>query len=155
MTYIRKQQMNIYKGKDADKIMISEQVVIEFEIECLLIAIEILERKKKIMNKTTIEFDLAKLEETKAGNKWRWAECIYYRIGQKKLLDMNIEAHKLLVEILKNIQESSSYKAGYMKPCPKYEKDEAEVIENRLLFSGYLKRLAITRKHFLGIPYEN
>ncbi len=144
-----------YKGKDADKLMVTGQIVIEFEIDCLLVAVEILERRKK-MNTTSLEEDLKCLEQIKAGNKWRWAECLYYRINQKRLLDFHIESYKLLVEILKNIQSAGSkYKEGYMKLCPKYEKDETEATENRLLFKDYLRQLAQARKLLLGIPYES
>jgi len=155
MSFVRKQQMTHYKGKDSDKIMMSGQVVAEFEIECLEICIDILTKKKKQW-KSTVEEDLKILEEVnKTPAKWRLSECLNYRILQKKLLDFNIEAYSLLIEILKNIsQEGVKYKDAYMKIVPKYEKDEKEVMENRLLFKDYLRQLAQARKLLLDIPYE-
>jgi len=153
MSYIRKHQMAQFKGKDADKIMMLAPVIIEFEIECLEIAIQILLLKKKTW-KTSIEEDLVRLKETKEGNKWRWQNCIYYRIGQKKLLEFHIEVYGLLIEILKNINNPEyKYKEAYMKQVEKCEKEE-EVVANRLILRSYLQKLAQSHKLLLNIPYQ-
>eukprot|EP00826_Nyctotherus_ovalis_P011420 TRINITY_DN12977_c0_g5_i1.p1 TRINITY_DN12977_c0_g5~~TRINITY_DN12977_c0_g5_i1.p1 ORF type:complete len:552 (-),score=139.05 TRINITY_DN12977_c0_g5_i1:137-1792(-) len=153
MTYIRKQQMAQYKGKDGDKIMISTPLVVEFEIDCLEVAVQILLLKKNTW-KSSVEEDVKVLEETKAGNKWRWQQCVYYRIGQKKLLEFHIEAYKLLIEILKNVSKPEhKYKEAYMMPVEKCE-EEQEVVANRLVFKSYLQKLALNRKLLLKIPYQ-
>ena len=153
MSYIRKQQMPQYKGANSEQLMMSNPIIPEFEIECLEIAIQILLLKKKTW-KTSIEEDIKVLEETKTRKKWRWLNCVYYRIAYKKLLEFHIEAYKLLIEILKNIiNPNDKYKDAYMK-LTQYDKDENEIIVNRLIFRNYLQKLAQSRKFMLNVPFE-
>ena len=75
-------------------------------------------------------------------------------MGQKKLLEMHIAAYKLIIAILNNVLlPDRKFKEAYMIPCPPHE-TEADVPSNRMLFREYLRQLALSRKAFLGIPYE-
>ncbi len=143
-----------YKGKDAAALLMSGPLVPEFEIECLQLAIEILERRQQGL-KSSFADDALQLAEAKAGKKWRWMECLYYRMGQKKLLEFHIAAYRLLILILQNIVTSGlKFKDAYLKPCPPFESSSTEVPPNRMIFREYLRQLALSRKAFLNEQFD-
>lgn len=154
MSLIQKQEQDTGE-KAKDNILISTPVDIEFEMLTLGCAIQLLEQLLSSRFKG-ISIEADKLELAKPGISWRRNCAITHRMNCKEILTSNIKLANILMRILANLQVELSKgqtqftkiecKKIYMQRVDQFEKDDQEVMQNRLRFRNYIRELILNQQ---------
>ena len=132
--------MLTYKGKNAEKLLISSPVDADFEMMTLACGINLIKGLVKSRFKTPMKKDNEMLKDPNLPERTRLA--VTHRLNQKEILQSNIHIYEVLMRIMARVKEGKGLKEAYMKPIDGLEEKGSEMMLNRLITRNYLREYA-------------